>query len=74
MKKMYEKPQAEIVIVRCKGRLLQDDENWGQFGNESNPYNTADAKEMQIRMEEEQEMHETLGEIFDPSNLVNPWQ
>ena len=69
MKKMYEKPQAEIVHVRCNEKLL-----WGENENASNTWNTADAKEMEMRMEEEQEMHETLGEIFDPSNLVNPWE
>lgn len=69
MKKVYEMPQAEVVQVRCNEKLL-----YGEWGNESNPYNTADAKEMEIRFEEEQEMHQTLGEIFDPENLVNPWE
>ena len=69
MKKMYQKPQAEVVKLRCKDQLL-----YGEFGNESNPYNTADAKEMQIRFEEEQEMHEELGKIFSEDNLVNPWK
>lgn len=72
MKKMYQKPQAEVVKVRCFNKLLDD--NWGEFGNESNPYNTGDAKEMQIRFEEEQEMHEELGKIFSEDNLTNPWK
>ena len=68
MKKLYQKPQAEVVLVRCKDKLL-----WGEEAG-SNIWHTGDAKEMEIRFEEEQEMHETLGEIFDPSNLVNPWE
>lgn len=63
MKKLYIKPLAEIVVVNHQ-TLLED--------ASQTPF--ADAKEMEMRMEEEQEMHETLGEIFDPSNLVNPWE
>ena len=75
MKKMYEKPQAEIVRVRCMGRLLDDDEWTGQdvWGG-SNNLNYTDAKEMRIRYEEEKEMHEVLGGIFSEENLVNPWE
>ena len=71
MKKMYQKPQAEVVIVRCKDKLLDwQDEVWAS----TQDLDHTEAKELEIRMEEEQEMHETLGEIFDPSNLVNPWE
>ena len=69
MKKMYQKPQAEVVKVRCKDKLL-----WGEEGNASNPYNEYEAKEAEIRFEEEQEMHEVLGGIFSSDNLVNPWE
>ena len=71
MKKMYQKPQAEVVIVRCKDKLLGwQDDVWASTQGKDH----TEAKELEIRMEEEQEMHETLGEIFDPSNLVNPWE
>lgn len=70
MKKEYQKPQAEIVKVRCKDQLLQN--WWDEAG--SNPFNTGDAKEMQIRFEEEEEMHEELGKIFSEDNLVDPWK
>ena len=64
MKKMYQKPQAEVVIVRCKDKLLDwQDEVWAS----TQDLDHTEAKELEIRMEEEQEMHETLGEIFDPS-------
>ena len=69
MKKMYEMPNAEIVQVRCNEKLLQ-----GLLPNESNDSDHTDAKEMQIRFEEEQEMHEELGKIFSEDNLVNPWE
>lgn len=68
MKKTYLKPQAEVVKVRCKEKLL-----WGEYENASNPFNETDAKEMQIRFEEEQEMHQVLGGIFSEDNIVNPW-
>ena len=68
MKKTYQKPQAEVVKVRCKDKLL-----WGEEG-QSNPWHTADAKEMEIQFEEEQEMHEELGNIFSEDNLVDPWK
>ena len=69
MKKEYQKPQAEVVKVRCKDQLL-----WGDEAGGSQPWNTGDAKEMQIRFEEEQEMHEELGKIFSEDNLVDPWK
>ncbi|MBR4238595.1 MAG: hypothetical protein IKQ03_04185 [Prevotella sp.] len=69
MKKVYQKPQAEVVKVRCKDQLL-----WGDEANNSQPWNTGDAKEMQIRFEEEEEMHEELGKIFSEDNLVDPWK
>lgn len=65
---MYQKPQAEVVIVRCKDKLL-----WGEEQG-SNIWHTGDAKEMQIRFEEEEEMHEELGKIFSEDNLVDPWK
>ena len=68
MKKEYQKPQAEVVKVRCKDQLL-----WGEEQG-SNIWNTGDAKEMQIRFEEEEEMHEELGKIFSEDNLVDPWK
>ena len=68
---MYQKPQAEIVKVRCKDKLL-----WGDtpVASDKNIWDTPDAKEMEIRFEEEQEMHEELGNIFSEDNLVNPWE
>ena len=68
MKKVYQKPQAEVVHVRCKDKLL-----WGEEQG-SNIWHTGDAKEMQIRFEEEEEMHEELGKIFSEDNLVDPWK
>jgi hypothetical protein len=71
MKKMYQKPQAEIVIVRCKDKLLDwQDEAWGSPTDKDH----TEAKELQIRFEEEQEMHEELGKIFSEDNLVDPWK
>jgi hypothetical protein len=71
MKKMYQKPQAEIVIVRCKDKLLDWlDDVWGS----TQGFDHTEAKEMQIRFEEEQEMHEELGKIFSEDNLVDPWK
>ena len=69
MKKMYQKPQAEIVKVRCKEKLL-----WGENGTVSNTDFYGEAKEMEMRLEEEQEMHEELGNIFSSDNLVDPWK
>lgn len=63
MKKLYKKPFAEIVVVNHQ-TLLED--------ASQTPY--ADAKEMQIRFEEEEEMHEELGKIFSEDNLVDPWK
>lgn len=71
MKKTYQKPQAEVVIVRCKEKLL--DYGDPSTGSEFNLDHT-EAKEMQIRFEEEQEMHEELGKIFSEDNLVDPWK
>ena len=67
---MYQKPQAEIVIVRCKDKLL----DYQALTASPTDYDHTDAKEMQIRFEEEQEMHEELGKIFSEDNLVNPWK
>lgn len=70
MKKLYQRPQAEVVKVRCKDQLL-----WGEGAmGASNDLDHTDAKEMQIRFEEEQEMHEELGKIFSEDNLVDPWK
>lgn len=72
MKKPYQKPMAEVVRVRCKDRLLDwQDEVWGGGSNDKD-HN--DAKEMQIRFEEEQDMHQELNKIFNEENLVDPWK
>lgn len=74
MKKMYQKPQAEIVIVRCKNKLLGEDDWQNEVWTSTQGFDYTEAKEMQIRFEEEQEMHEELGKIFSENNLVNPWK
>ena len=63
MKKLYQKPLAEIVVIYHQTPLLDESQT---------PY--IDAKETQMRFEEEQEMHEELGRIFSSDNLVNPWE
>lgn len=70
MKKMYQKPLAEIVKVRCKDQLL----DYGVPTASEFDLDHTEAKEMQIRFEEEQEMHEELGKIFSEDNLANPWK
>ena len=67
---MYQKPQAEIVIVRCKDKLL----DYGVPTASPTDLDHTEAKELQIRFEEEQEMHEELGKIFSEDNLVDPWK
>ena len=74
MKKMYQKPQAEVVMVRCKDKLLDYGDPVAGGGSNANDWEHTDAKEMQIRFEEEQEMHEVLGKIFSEDNLVDPWK
>ncbi len=67
MKKLYEKPQAEVVIVRCKDKLLYDETMADPV---SNPYTHADAKENQI-FGEDDEMQE-WNDIFS-NDRKDPW-
>ena len=65
---MYEKPQAEVIQIRCNGRLLDD--NWGQLADPvSNPYTHPDAKEGQ--MYDDDEMQE-WNNIFS-NDRKDPW-
>jgi hypothetical protein len=48
MKKKYQKPLSELVVVRCKDKLL-----WGEMGNAgSNNFDHTDAKQNVIIFEE----------------------
>lgn len=74
MKKTYIKPQAEVVLVRCKDKLLDWQDEVMLISSDGNDLDHTDAKEMRIRYEEQKEMHEVLGGIFSEENLVNPWE